>query len=172
MLPEKCFSRSLTRLNLLTLTLIFFVAGYKPAFSKDLTHRLGVGVRQIDNGSAVMAQYHVNRDYSWIGHLGFNTLDGNSYNELALALRRNLLFESNLNAFASVRLSQRNQNMGGGSQTGFGIALLGGVEFFFSELENLGFQTEAGLELGSFDSSSYLRTTGGPFTSVGVVFYF
>ena len=151
---------------------IFVIMNHLPAFSKDLTQRLGVGIRQVEQGSALTAQYHVNRDYSWVGHLGFNSLKGNTYSELALALRKNLLFESHLNAFASVRLTQRHQNSGGGNQTGFGIALLAGVEFFFSELENLGFQTEAGLELGSFDANSYLKTIGGPFTSVGVIFYF
>jgi hypothetical protein len=142
------------------------------AFSKDLTQRLGVGVKQEGQLAQAVVQYYPTADYTWVGGLGFDTQSQNSQTHISLALRRQIFFEQNLNYYAGGRITFVSQEFQGQAKSGFALAAVSGVEFFFQGLENLGFQAEVGVELSTIGSESRFRTVGGTLAQTGVVFYF
>jgi hypothetical protein len=160
------------RLCFLSLCLVFL--SFLPSLvqAKDLTQRLGVGVKQEDGLTQAIVHYYPTADYTWVGGLGVDTETGASRTHLSLGLRRHIFFESQLNAYIGGRVSFLSQEVGVVSQSGFVLAGVSGVEFFFSGLDSLGFQAEIGLELASLGSVSRFRTTGGTLAQTGVVFYF
>ena len=145
------------------------------ALAKDLTQRLGVGVKQesmYGQLPTLLVQYHPTLDYTWVGAMGIDTQANASSTYLSFALRRNLFFEPQLNFYAAGRISFYSFDVATGAGSGFGLAALGGTEFFLQGLENLAFLIEAGLELSIVDSKSRMSTVGGAVTQAGAVFYF
>lgn len=140
--------------------------------AKDLTQRLGVGVRQDSQVSQAVVHYYPTADYTWVGGLGLDTLSQASQTHLSVALRRHIFFEQNLNYHAGGRVTFVSQDSGNQTDSGFALAAVSGVEFFFQGLENLAFQAEVGVELSTIGSASRFRTVGGTLAQTGVVFYF
>ena len=142
------------------------------AQAKDLTQRLGTGVKNLAGASSELAvHYYPTRDYTWVGGLAVDTQSQQSSTMIKAGLRRHLLSESQLNFFVGGTMSFLSQENNGQATSGFALAATTGVEFFFAGLENLGFQVESGVEISSLGSSRF-RTIGGNFVQSGVVFYF
>lgn len=156
---------------LLAVIAVGFLLGLQ-AEAKDLTNRLGVGVKQSDStASKLVVHYFPTALYTWVGGLALDTKEQNSYSELSVDLRRQIFFEDNLNFFAGGGIALISDETSGSAESGFALTGLAGVEFFFQGLENLGFQAEFGVQVRSVGSSRF-RTVGGNFVRSGVVFYF
>lgn len=142
------------------------------ALAKDMTQRLGVGVK---NPSAQVSElavhYYPTSEYTWVGGLSVDTIASQSHSRLSAGLRRHLMFEPNLNFFVGGRVSLVNQEVASVNESGFALAALSGVEFFLPGLDNLAFQAEFGVEMSSVGRSR-LSTVGGSLGQMGVVFYF
>jgi len=160
---------SIFTIRLFTLMSLFLSIN---VFAKDMTQRLGVGIRQEDQLSQAVIHYYPTADYTWVGGVGIDTLSQNSRSNLSVALRRHVLFEQNLNFHAGGRVTFMSQEQGNQTDSGFALAAVSGVEFFFQGLENLAFQAEVGVELSTLGSVSRFRSVGGTLAQTGVVFYF
>jgi hypothetical protein len=152
--------------------LLVIISFSQKTIAKDLTQRLGVGVRHEGALAQAVVQYYPTADYTWVGGLGFDTKPQESQTHLSIALRRHIFFEQNLNYYAGGRVTFVSQEGATQTNSGFALAAISGVEFFFQGLENLGFQAEVGAELSTIGSVSRFRTVGGTLAQTGVVFYF
>lgn len=154
------------------LALLLLTGLAQMAEAKDLTQRLGVGIKNPSSQVSELAvHYYPTSEYTWVGGLSMDTLKSQSHSRLSAGLRRHLMFEPNLNFFVGGRVSLVNQETANVNESGFALAALSGVEFFLPGLENLAFQAEFGVEMSSLGSSR-LSTVGGSLGQMGVVFYF
>lgn len=144
------------------------------AETKDLTHRLGLGIKNNTSQSlpSLAAVYYPSKDYAFTGGLGFSSQT--NYNQLQahLGVRKMIYFETNLNFYMGAQWGVLNsENPIDGKHAGFEILAVCGAEFFFSGLENLGFTLEGGLAATTVKSTS-LRTVADDPLRAGIVFYF
>jgi len=162
----------MSNLKLIFAFLLIAFSFNQKTLAKDLTQRLGVGVRQEGDLAQAVVHYYPTADYTWVGGLGFDTKSQASQTNLSVALRRQIFFEQNLNYYAGGRVSFVSQESTIKTNSGFALAAISGIEFFFHGLENLAFQAEVGAELSTIGSVSRFRTVGGTLAQTGVVFYF
>lgn len=142
--------------------------------AKDLTHRLGVGFKNNTSMSvpSLAAVYYSSKDMAWTASAGFDTQKNNSSMQVSAGVRQMIYFENNLNFYAGAQAGIINyETTTTGKSTGFEVLAVGGAEFFFAGLENLGFTVEAGVGLSTANETR-LRTTADDPLRAGVVFYF
>lgn len=88
----------------------------------------------------------------------------------------NLIREPNMNVYSGggVGILPVSTDLDGDSDNNVGFMLQGffGMEFFFQELPNLGFDVEIGLEYVDYDEFQQFSTYGGGFGLMGVRYYF
>jgi len=147
------------------------------AHGKDLTSRLGVGFQDqfgTQTGlPAVAVRYHPVSGVGISGALGIDTDKDNSTFGLLAKIHRVIFEEQNLNFYMGAGaglLSEQRQ--GQQTESGFELMGFGGVEFFFSGLENLGFSAEFGAAVTSIASGVRFRTMADHPFRAGIFFYF
>ncbi|MGZ3727397.1 MAG: organic solvent tolerance protein [Pseudobdellovibrio sp.] len=143
-------------------------------FAKDLTHRLGVGFRDSTSISvpSVAGVYYYEKDLAFTASVGVDTEKDNSRFQGSVGARSVVYFENNLNCYVSGQAGVINiETPAGGKNSGVELMGLGGVEFFFTGLENLAFTAEAGLGVASIGNTRIYSTALSP-VRAGITFYF
>jgi hypothetical protein len=143
------------------------------AEAKDMPQRLGVGVK--NNASfdmpALAAIYYPNRDVGVTLGLGIDTKKDESRSSFDLGARRIIFREQNMNFHFGGMLAVVNFEQAGEKSNGFDVNALFGVEFFFSGLENLGFNMEGGVGVSSLKNTRFRTISDHPLRA-GIIFYF
>ncbi len=142
--------------------------------AKDLTHRLGVGFKNNTSDSlpSLTTVYYADKDYALTSGLGFDTKKNHNMLQANVGYRKMIYFENNLNFYVGGQVGILNsENPSDGKNTGMEFLAVFGSEFFFAELENLGFTLEAGLGVSTVKNTS-LRTVADDPLRAGIVFYF
>lgn len=142
-------------------------------WSKDLSHRLGIGYR--DSYSfplpSMSIQYYPNMDYGIVSALGIDTEDKNSRFAFSFGLRKIIFREDNMNFFFGGIASLANRETAVEKKSGFELAATVGGEFFLDGLDSVGFNFETGVAVSNLDKVRF-RTVGDSFLRSGIFFYF
>jgi hypothetical protein len=146
---------------------------FKEIHAKELASRLGVGFRTapLVEVPLVSLQYYPNSNTGLIAGLGVDTVEKNSKLALLGGLRQIIFKEKQLIFFWGGHLTMLTDEKNGESKSGYDLGLVFGSEFFFSGLENLGFNIESGFGVSNLDKPRF-RTIGQSFVQAGVHFYF
>ena len=147
------------------------------AADKDLSNRLGIGFEKISIKSSVNGigvRYYPRKNIILNPSLGISTDKRNGIISLGLDVSKVLFFESNLNFFVGGGLNLVTTTNDSNDKS-FDYELSGhiGVEFFFNNLENLGFVMKSGLVVSSVGEGGINFYTFG-YTPIraGIFFYF
>lgn len=154
------------------MVLVFLFATISQA--KDLTHRLGVGFKNNTSVSipSVAGVYYADKDLAYTASVGIDTMKNNSATQLSVGLRSMVFYENNLNCYWSGQVGVINtDNTVSGRNSGVELLALGGVEFFFTGLDNLAFTAEAGVGISTLNSTRTYTTALDPIKA-GIIFYF
>lgn len=144
------------------------------AVAKDMTHRLGVGIKNNTSESlpSLAVVYHPEKNFAFTGGAGLDTRKGYNAFQLNAGMRRMIYFENNMNFYAGGQVGVvSHENPVTGKESGVEILALLGVEFFLSGLDNLGFTVEGGLGLATAGDTRFRTVADDPFRA-GVIFYF
>lgn len=147
----------------------------KEVWSKDLTHRLGVGPKNPFSFElpSLGVNYYMEKDLGIVGAIGIDTTSANSKFGLMGGVRRIIFEETMLNFYYGGNFSLVSNEVASVTHSGFELTGLGGAEFFFQGLENLGFQLEAGLQIVSLSNGgTRFRTFADTPMRAGIIFYF
>jgi hypothetical protein len=156
----------------------FFWILLLPSFAaaKDLGSRMGVGYANqfgLDEDLPSLAvRYYPNSDYGLMGALGVDTKKDNSRFGVQAKILKAVFKEDNLNFYTGAGAGLVSRELSGKTDSGFDLSGFLGTEFFFSGLENLGFNFEAGVGVTSISSEVRFRTIGDHPLKAGVFFYF
>lgn len=153
---------------------IITILGAEWASAKDMTHRLGVGFKNNTSISipSLTAVYFADKDVAYTVALGMDSMQGSTAMQISGGMRYIMFFENNLNFYVSGQAGVINyETPATGKRSGAEFLALGGVEFFFSGLDNLGFSAEAGVGLATLGSTRVYTTALDP-VKAGIVFYF
>ncbi len=142
--------------------------------AKDMSHRLGIGPKSPFSFAlpALAIHYFPNSEYAFTGALGINTEQNASKLGLQGGIRRILFEEKNMNFFIGGNLGLISHELAGENQSGFELLAIAGGEFFFQELENLGFNFDFGIGVSSLKKSNRFFTLANAPVSAGIIFYF
>ncbi len=143
------------------------------AESKELTNRLGVGVKKNTalDLAEIAAVYYPVSDMAFAGGLGVDTEKDASKFSANAAVRRIVFKENNMNFYMGGSLGLVNFETAGKKESGFELNALFGGEFFLTGLDSLGFTFEGGVGVVSADNVRFRTLADGPF-SAGIIFYF
>lgn len=141
--------------------------------AKDLTNRLGVGVKSHKalDLPQLAAVYHLDSDISVAGGLGIDTQKDASKFAFSAGVRRVVFKEDNMNFYMGGSAGIVNFEDAGEKESGFELNALFGGEFFLTGLDSLAFTFEGGVGVISADNVRFRTIADGPF-SAGIVFYF
>lgn len=144
-----------------------------PAWGKDLTNRLGVGIKNNTSFDlpALAAVYYPNQDLGVTGGVGIDTQKNESRLTLNAGIRRILFRESNMNFYFGGQAGLINYETLGKKESGFELNALFGGEFFLSGLESLAFTFEGGVGVASLENVRFRTLADNPFRA-GIIFYF
>lgn len=163
----------LKRLALVCVALAFAGA----AEAKDLTNRLGVGVKShstLDLPELAVV-YNPSSEIQVTGGLGIDTQKDQSKFAVTGGVRRIVFKEQNMNFYMGGTLGLVNWEENNGTtskkQSGFELDAVFGGEFFFTGLESLGFTFEGGAGVISADDVRFRTIADSPFRA-GIIFYF
>lgn len=144
------------------------------ASAKDLTYRLGVGFKNNTSYSipSVAGVYYAAKDWAYTASFGVDTQKNYSTFQGSGGIRSIIFFENNLNCYLGAQAGLISVDTPTtGKVNGTEILGVGGVEFFFSGLENLSFALETGLAISTLGTTR-IRTIGDDPFRAGVTFYF
>lgn len=144
------------------------------ASAKDLTNRLGIGVKQnsmMDNLGELTTVYHPTKDISVSGAIGIDTKKDNSKLTFNGGVRRTIFREDNMNFYMGGIFGLVNNETAGDKKSGFQLSGVFGAEFFFPGLDSLAFSFEGGVGILSTSDVRFKTISESP-VSAGVVFYF
>jgi len=144
------------------------------SFGKEMTHRLGVGIKDNTSESipSLAVVYHAGPGMAFTGGFGIDTKKNYSTSQLNAGLRYVIFHEPNLHFFTGGQAALvTEENPVDGKNTGFDVQLILGTEFFFAQLENVGFTFEGGLGLSTIKDSR-VRTIADHPLKAGIIFYF
>lgn len=160
------------RLQKILFVLVFF--SMNSIYAKDLTHRLGVGIK--DNLSKSLPSlaviYYPSIELAFTAGAGLDTKKDNSASQINAGVRRVIFFEPNLNFYIGGQAALVSyEDPASGKSNGYELQAIAGTEFFFQGLENLAFTLEMGAGIVSLDNVRF-RTVGLDPFHAGVIFYF
>lgn len=155
------------------LLLPILMLGSSPLWAKDLTSRLGVGIKNNTSMDlpALAAVYHASPDFAWTGGVGIDTQKDASRFTFNAGLRRTLFREENMNFHFGGQLGLVNYEVSGEKQSGFELNAVFGGEFFLAGLDSLSFTFEGGLGVASLKQVRFRTIADSPFRA-GIIFYF
>lgn len=167
----------------LFLFLVAVVMGLGPSFSafgKDLTSRLGVGIKNNSSQDlpALATVYYPNPDFGVTGGLGLDTQRNASKFSINGGVRRILFREERMNFYFGGHLGLVNyEGYNADSpptiekQSGFELAAIFGAEFFMPGLDSLAFTFEGGTGISSMKEIRFRTIADHPLRA-GIIFYF
>lgn len=145
-----------------------------PVSAKDLTSRLGVGIKNNTSESlpALATVYYPSADLGVTGGAGIDTRKDASKFTFNGGLRRILFREDNMNFYFGGQLGMVNyEDSVDGKKSGFELNAVFGGEFFLQGLESLAFTFEGGVGVASVKDVRFRTLADDPFRA-GIVFYF
>ncbi len=146
------------------------------AQAKDLTHRLGLGIADqfgVQGSLPSLAlRYYPARDLGLSAQLGVDTQKNSSRFGFMAKVFRVIFIEDNMNFYMGAGAGIISQEVNGNNDSGFQLNGFAGGEFFFSGLESLGFNFEAGIGVTSISSEVRFRTIADHPFRAGITFYF
>lgn len=149
--------------------------GFNIAQAKDLTSRLGVGIKNNTALSlpALAAVYYPSPEYGFTGGAGIDTQKDSSRFTVNAGVRRILFREDHMNFYFGGQLGMVNYEMGTPveKQSGFELNAIFGGEFFLTGLDSLAFTFEGGVGVSSLKEVRFRTIADDPFRA-GIVFYF
>lgn len=153
---------------------LYFVTASIQAEAKDLSQRLGIGLKNNTSESmpSLAAVYYLSKSYAVTGGVGFDTKKYYSAMQVNAGLRKMIYLENNLNFYLGGQFGIINfENPVDGKNNGLDLLAVFGSEFYFSGLDNLGFTFEAGLGISTAKDTRIRTVADDPFRA-GIVFYF
>lgn len=156
------------------ITLILLVLTTSMVNAKDLTHRLGLGLKNNTSESlpSLAAAYYYSKNYAFTGSLGMDTKKNYNSMQLSAGVRKMIYFEDQLNFYMSAQLGMiSSENPVDGKANGIEMLALFGTEFFFAGLDSLGFTLEAGVGVSTLRNTR-VRTVADDPLRAGILFYF
>lgn len=147
------------------------------AEAKDLTSRLGVGIKDNTSQSlpALAMVYWPNTDIGVTAGAGVDTQKDASMFTLNGGIRRVLFREDNMNFHFGGQLALVNYELTVAGvtekQSGFELNAVFGGEFFFTGLDSLAFTFEGGLGVASLKQVRFRTVADHPLRA-GIIFYF
>jgi len=143
------------------------------AQAKDLTNRLGVGIKNDSsmNLPELAAVYYIMPDVSITGGLGIDTEKDRTKFAANAGIRRIVFKEDNMNFYMGGSFGLVNFESQGNKESGFELSGLFGGEWFFTGLDSLAFTFEGGVGVISATDVRFRTIADGPF-SAGIIFYF
>lgn len=165
------------RLRLIMLLSVLIPAAIATeANATDLSNRLGIGYANqfglTDDLPSLAVRYYPNSDYGLMGAVGVDTTKDNSRFGAQAKILKIVYKETNLNFYTGAGAGVVSREISGHTDSGFDLSGFFGTEFFFSGLENLGFNFEAGVGVTSVSSEVRFRTIGDHPLKAGIFFYF
>lgn len=153
--------------------LLLFISFGSLAQAKDLTSRLGVGIKNDNsfNLPSLATVYYPSPDLAVTGGLGIDTASGASEFGFDVGVRRLIFREEHMNFYFGGQVAIVNQEANGTKNSGFELNGIFGAEFFLPGLESLAFTFEGGLGVSSLNSTRFRTIADDPFHA-GIVFYF
>jgi hypothetical protein len=154
------------------------------AYTKDMTHRLGIGYSNdfaVTPMPSLAMKYYPSTDIAVSLALGIDTNTANSSSGqsnfgIGGKFYKTIFTETVLNFYmgAGVSLLSSGPASGGTGSTssGFDIDGFGGAEFYLPGLDNLGFNFQFGAGVTSISSGVRFRTIGDTPLNAGIYFYF
>ncbi len=156
-----------------TLVLGLVVAMSVSAQAKELSNRLGVGVKThaaLDLPQ-LAAVYYPSSEMAFAGGLGVDTKKDYSKFAFNGSVRRIVFKEENLNFYMGGTAGIVNYESAGVKESGFELSGIFGAEFFMPGLESLSFTFEGGVGIISADNVRFRTIADSPFQA-GIIFYF
>lgn len=156
-----------------SLSLFLFLLINNSAQAKELTNRLGVGVKshEILDLPELAVAYHPVKDLEIVGGLGVDTKKNESKMAVNAGLRRIVFKESNMNFYMGGNLGYVNSEVVSNKYSGFELNVVFGGEFFLTGLDSLAFTFEGGAGVISADSVRFRTIADNPLRA-GMIFYF
>lgn len=141
--------------------------------AKEMPQRLGVGIK--DNISyslpSLAVVYHLDGHSALTGGFGLDTEKDRSSLQFHMGVRYVIFQEKNMHFYSGGQLGYLNFEDAGAKNSGLEFNLVGGVEFFFEGLENLGWTLEGGFGVSTAKNTRVRTIADNPFKA-GLVFYF
>ncbi len=159
---------------------LFLQAFSQPSLAKDLSKRLGLGIRNNMTVDVPMisANYYFGKEVGISAAFGVDTQDENSRMAIAFGVRRNIFFEPNLNFYmggqvATVSFEKAKEDLPTETEKLSGIEadVFVGTEFFFAGLDSVGFTFESGFGVATTGKTRFRTIADHPFRA-GIHFYF
>lgn len=143
------------------------------AQAKDLTNRLGVGVKSHETLDLpeLAVVYNPTNEIQVTGGLGIDTQKDESKFAANAGIRRIVFKEDNMNFYMGGTLGLVNYETAGDKQSGFELDAVFGGEFFFPGLDSLSFTFEGGAGVISADEVRFRTIADSPLRA-GIIFYF
>lgn len=156
------------------LIVIFTLLFSSQLFAKDLTNRLGVGYSNhfSEHLPSLSVSYYNSPDMAFSASIGVDTQENNSKFGFMARMKRIIFPENNLNFYMGAGAGILSYEFAGKNESGFELNGFAGAEFFFSGLENLGFNFELGIGVSSVSSQVRFYTLGHSPVNAGMTFYF
>ncbi len=152
-------------------SLTFFIG--MSAFAKEMPQRLGIGIK--DNISRSLPSlaivYHLDGNSALTGGFGLDTEKDNSSIQFNAGVRFVIFQEKNMHFYSGGQLGYLNYETAGTKNSGIEFNLVGGAEFFFEGLENLGWTIEGGFGVSTAKNTRVRTIADNPFKA-GMIFYF
>lgn len=141
--------------------------------AKDLTNRLGVGVKGHEslNLPELAVVYNPMNDLVIVGALGIDTKKDASKFAANGGVRRIVFKEDHMNFYMGGTFGFINYETTSEKQSGIELDALFGGEFFFAGLDSLGFTFEGGVGVLSTDNVRFRTIADSPLRA-GIIFYF
>lgn len=163
-------------MNRMLLAAFFALLGFSvSAEAKELTNRLGVGIKQSSATNfdlpQLAASYYFMPEMVLAGGLGIDTEEDNSRFAFDVSVRRIVFKEDNMNFYLGGNVGVINEERAGDKESGFSLSALFGGEFFFTGLDSLAFTFEGGVGIVSLENVRFRTIADHPFKA-GIIFYF
>ncbi|HEX7674990.1 MAG TPA: organic solvent tolerance protein [Bdellovibrio sp.] len=143
------------------------------AQAKDLTNRLGVGVKSHETLDLpeLAVVYNPTNEIQVTGGLGIDTQKDQSKFAANAGVRRIVFKEDNMNFYMGGTVGLVNYETAGSKQSGFELDAVFGGEFFLPGLDSLSFTFEGGAGVISADEVRFRTIADSPLRA-GIIFYF
>ncbi len=163
----------LKSLSLFMLTLLTMAVLSPKASAKELTNRLGIGVKshEVLDLPELALVYHPTKDLSIAGGLGLDTKKDASKMAVNAGIRRVVFKEDNMNFYMGGYLGYVSSEVAASKNSGMELNAVFGGEFFLPGLESLSFTFEGGAGILSADSVRFHILADNPLRA-GIIFYF
>lgn len=170
-MPSQMPKKSVLVLTLLAIVALSIYSTTTQA--KDLTNRLGVGVKSHEtlNLPELAVVYNPMKDIEITGGLGIDTKKDESKFAANAGVRRIIFKEDNMNFYMGGIFGLLSEEVAGSKESGVELDAVFGGEFFLPGLDSLAFTFEGGAGVISAKNVRFRTIADSPLRA-GIIFYF